>query len=136
VPPEFEAMMAEQPTTDEELATGMARLFPAYFHHPERVDLEAVVAGTIYRAAPMVRGFELLSRWSSVDRLGAITTPTLVVAGRHDVFTSWPQAYRIARRMPDAEVVIFEDSGHFPFVEVPGAFFATVRRWLEEHGRS
>ena len=89
--------------------------------------------GTIFRAATMVRGFEVLAGWSSVDRLPRIQQPALVVAGRHDVFTSWPQAHRIARRLPNATVEVFEDSGHFPWVEEPDRFFAVLRAWLSEH---
>jgi len=86
--------------------------------------------GTIYSAAAMARGFEVLAGWSSVDRLATITCPTLLIAGRHDVFTSFPQSYRIARRMPDAEVVVLEESGHFPWLEQPAEFFGVVTDWL------
>jgi proline iminopeptidase len=78
----------------------------------------------------MVRGFEVLASWSSVDRLAGIVAPTLVLGGRHDVFTAWPQAHRIASRIPGAEVVVFEESGHFPWIEEPDRFFAVVRDWL------
>ena len=129
-PPEVLEMMGSFPTTDAEMAEGMAQLMPAYFHAPEALDLERLDAGTVFRADAMVRGFEVLSTWSSVDRLATITTPTLVCAGRHDVFTSWPQALRMAERIPSAEVAFFEASGHFPWIEEPQHFFATMRRWL------
>jgi pimeloyl-ACP methyl ester carboxylesterase len=32
--------------------------------------------------------------------------------------------------IPHAELAIFENSGHLPFVEEPAAFFATVRDWV------
>jgi proline iminopeptidase len=118
------------PVDDAGMAAVMANLLPSYFRHPERVDLDAAVAGTSYRAAAMVRGFEVLATWSSVDRLAAITAPTLVVVGRHDVFTAWPQSMRIGARIVGAEVVVFEDSGHFPWVEEPERFFPLVREWL------
>jgi proline iminopeptidase len=78
----------------------------------------------------MVRGFEVLAGWSSVDRLPRVRTPTLVLAGRHDVFTAWPQAHRIAARIPGAEVVVFDESGHFPWLEERDRFFPLVERWL------
>jgi proline iminopeptidase len=130
-PPEVLEMMSRgMPSTDAEMEEGMATLFPAYFHRPDRLDLAALGEGTIHRAAAMARGFEVLAGWSSVDRLRSIAAPALIVAGRHDVFTSYPQAYRIGNRLPNAEVVVFDDSGHFPFIEEPDAFFALVRRWL------
>ena len=78
----------------------------------------------------MVRGFEVLSTWSSVDRLGGVSCPTLVIAGRHDVFTSWPQAHRIGRRVPGATVEVLEHSGHFPWLDEPEVFFPLVLDWL------
>jgi proline iminopeptidase len=135
-PPEVVAMMSTIPATDEEMAEGMARLFPAYFHRPDLLDLPALVEGTVFRAATMVRGFEVLSSWSSVDRLGTLEVPTLVVAGRHDVFTSHPQAHRIGRRVPDSLVVVFDRSGHFPWIEEPDRFWTTLRSWYARSRRS
>jgi pimeloyl-ACP methyl ester carboxylesterase len=37
---------------------------------------------------------------------------------------------RIARRVPHAEVVVFEDSGHFPWLEEPNHFFEVLGAWL------
>lgn len=132
-PPEVAASVSAVPTSDEELAAGMARLLPAYFHRPHGRDLESLVAGTIFRAATMKRGFEVLDSWSSADRLNQIAVPTLILVGRHDVFTSFPQSYRIARRVAGASVVVFEKSGHFPWIEEPDLFFATLLDWAEEH---
>ena len=129
-PPEVIAMMSTVPESDEAMAAGMAELFPAYFHRPDLVDLAGLEAGTIFRAATMVRGFEVLGGWSSVDRLASVDVPVLLLVGRHDVFTSWPQAHRIARRLPDATVEVFEASGHFPWIEEPERFFSVVRAWL------
>lgn len=130
LPPEVGALMGEPPASDEAMAEGMATIFPAYFHDPASVDIPSIVEGTVFRADAMVRGFEVLSAWSSVDRLREVDVPTLVCAGRHDAFTSWPQAHRIADRIPGAEVAIFERSGHLPWLEEPDEVFATVRRWL------
>lgn len=128
-PPEVVAMMSSMPADDEEMAAGMVELFPAYFHRPESHDLRGLVAGTVFRAAAMARGFEVLAGWSSVDRLSGIDVPTLVLAGRHDVFTSYPQAHRIADRIPGAAVVVFEESGHFPWIEEQARFLDVVRSW-------
>jgi proline iminopeptidase len=37
-------------------------------------------------------------------------------------------------RIPGAELVVFERSGHFPYVEEPDLFFGTVRSWLARTG--
>jgi proline iminopeptidase len=134
LPSEFEKLLSSPPGSDDELAAGMAALAPAYVHRVEPDRLRALMANTVFSASAMRRGFEVLSTWSSVDRLGQITAPTLVVAGRHDPFTSWPQAHRIADHLPDAEVVVFEDSSHFPWLDQPDAFNAATWQWLHRRG--
>jgi proline iminopeptidase len=131
MPPEVLALISGPPPTDDaEMAAAMKDLLPAYFHRPDVLDLEALEDGTVFRAAAMVRGFEVLASWSSVDRLATIAVPTLVLAGRHDVFTAWPQAHRIGSRIPGADVMVFEESGHFPWLEEPDRFFALVGEWV------
>ena len=130
VPAEFEQMLAAPPTTDDEMGPAMAALATAYVHQTDPPVLRRLMTGTVFSASAMQRGFEVLGGWSSVDRLGSVTARTLVVAGRHDGLTSWPQAHRIAGRVPGAEVVVLEDSSHFPWLDEPDAFFAAVRAWL------
>jgi proline iminopeptidase len=130
IPDEFAALLATMPTTDDELAAGMAALAPAYLHRAPPEVLTASMAETKFSAVAMRRGFEELATWSSVDRLGAIEVPVLVIAGRHDAFTAWPQAERIAGRLPDAEVIVFENSAHFPWLDEPDAFFDAINEWL------
>lgn len=132
-PPEVVATMSTIPASDDEMAAAMASLFPAYFHQPALLDLHSLTAGTVFRAATMVRGFEVLASWSSVDRLGTLEVPTLVLAGRHDVFTSYPQAHRIGDRVPGSTVVIFERSGHFPWIEEPERFATVLLSWYADH---
>jgi proline iminopeptidase len=130
IPPEFIEMLSSMPETDEELAAGMARLTAAYLHTASPDVLGRLMADTVFSALSMRRGFEVLSTWSSVDRLHLVAAPTLIVAARHDPFTSWPQATRIASKVTDAEVVIFEESSHFPWLDEPDLFFETVIDWL------
>ena len=134
LPPSFAEMLASAPETDDDLAAGMAALAPAYLHRADPQVLRSLLDRTVFSAAAMRRGFEVLAGWSSVDRLAAIAAPTLVLAGRHDPFTAWPQAHRIARRVSDADVVVFEHSSHFPWLDEPDVFFPTIERWFGQHG--
>ena len=63
-------------------------------------------------------------------RLGEIRVPALVVAGRHDWVTPVGESEQIAERIPDAELVVFEESGHMPFIEEQTAFIDTVKRFV------
>lgn len=130
MPAEFAAMLSAMPASDDEYASFMQRLAPAYLHQSPAEVLLELMRDTVYSAAAMRRGFEQLASWSSVDRLAAVTAPVLLVSGRHDSFTAWPQSNRIASRLADAEVAIFEHSGHFPWLEEPDEFFSTIHGWL------
>jgi len=130
MPAEFATMLSAMPESDDEYAALMRRLAPAYLHETPADVLVDLLRDTVFSAAAMRRGFEQLASWSSVDRLATVTAPVLLLAGRHDAFTAWPQSDRIASRLPDAEVVIFEHSAHFPWLEEPDLFFSSVLDWL------
>ena len=67
-------------------------------------------------------------------RLAEIGVPTLVAVGRYD-WVCPPVAGRIlAAGIPDAELVEFTESGHFPFSEEPAAFQAAVGTFLTRVG--
>ena len=134
VPEEFVRMLAEVPGSDDELARTWRQLAPAYVHRAPIEGLLAALDRVRFSVAAMARGFEELAVWSSVDRLARVAVPVLLVAGRHDPFTAWPQSERIARRLPDAEVVVLENSGHVPWLDEPDAFFSTVTDWLHRRG--
>ena len=130
-PPGVMEAFSQLPETDEQMAAGMPAIVPWYLHRANVDDAISLFDQTIYSRDAMVQGFVSLASWSSVDRLPTISVPTLVTAGRHDLFTSAPQADRIADRIPQAERVVFEESGHMPWLDEPDAFFAAVNGWLD-----
>lgn len=64
------------------------------------------------------------------DRLGVVTQPVLVLAGRYDRTCSVEGAQAIANGIPTAELVIFENSGHMTYVEENEAYLVAVRSFL------
>jgi 3-oxoadipate enol-lactonase len=60
------------------------------------------------------------SRFDAIDRLGAITCPTLVAAGRYDNIAPPANAEAIAERVPNAELRLYE-GGHVLFLQDPKA---------------
>jgi pimeloyl-ACP methyl ester carboxylesterase len=64
------------------------------------------------------------------DRLADIPQPVLVLAGRHDRTCVVAANEAIAAGVPDAELVVFEDSGHMTYAEETEAYLAAVRRFL------
>ncbi len=136
-PPQPEAFIRfvqAPPATDEELGQASRALFKYYLHRVSTAELEPLIASTVFSVAAMKRGMEILSHWSSIDRLRKVTAPTLLVVGEHDVVCSPSQSYRIARHLPGAEVVLVENCGHFPWFDTPEPFFALVRGWLDRQG--
>ncbi|MHB8590200.1 MAG: proline iminopeptidase-family hydrolase [Candidatus Dormibacteraceae bacterium] len=71
-----------------------------------------------------------LRSWSVAERLGEIALPTLVTCGRYDECTPEMSA-AIARAIPGAELVIFEESAHFAQAEEPERYRQVVARFLE-----
>jgi L-proline amide hydrolase len=70
--------------------------------------------------------------WRSVDRLGGIDVPTLLVSGRHDEATPTLQE-TLRAGIADCEWVLFENSSHMPHVEEPGRYLRVVGDWLRRH---
>jgi pimeloyl-ACP methyl ester carboxylesterase len=65
--------------------------------------------------------------------LEKIEIPSLVIWGAHDELISPETGRRAAARLPHAEFVLFDKSGHLPMEEEPEAFLATVLPFLERH---
>jgi proline iminopeptidase len=122
-------LLSSEPATDEECAEMWKGAFPLLLRDPGSGVLDGALDDTICDAVALRRSRELLAGWSSIDRLGGVTAPTLLLVGRHDVACSPPQSHRIARHLPDATVVVLEESGHFPWIEEPDVFYEALERW-------
>jgi pimeloyl-ACP methyl ester carboxylesterase len=70
------------------------------------------------------------------SRLGEIPMPALVLAGRHDRAIPVEAAELIAREIPDAQLVVFEQSAHIPFVEEQDAYVDAVKRFVGRSGET
>jgi proline iminopeptidase len=66
-------------------------------------------------------------------RLHEVTAPVLITHGRHDWIIPVSAAEDMERLYPNAELVIFENSGHSPQIEEVDKWEATVRRFLADH---
>ncbi len=68
-----------------------------------------------------------------LDRLGSISTPTLVVAGEDDIFTPLAFSQQIAAGIPGAELVAWPACGHAVHWEVLEEFNARSRDFFLSH---
>ena len=70
--------------------------------------------------------------WDVVERLGEITVPTLLLAGRYDECS--PDDMRDMHELiKGSRFEFFEHTAHLPFVEEPGRFDAVMRDFLRRH---
>lgn len=79
------------------------------------------------RAALAVYGGATMTDPSLADRLGAITVPTLVVAGEADRIVDVEVARAYAALIPGARLVVLPRTGHLPQLETPDALLALLR---------
>ena len=83
------------------------------------------------RVRPMVAGaLEWEGEGPEAIDLSAVRAPTLVAVGEHDKADFHAIAERLAREIPDAELVVIPGAGHLPSMEQPDATAALVRRFL------
>ncbi len=65
-------------------------------------------------------------------KLGLITAPVLVICGRHDVQCPVSYSIELAESIPNAQLEIFEQSNHYPFLEEKGLFSEVFDRFVEQ----
>lgn len=72
----------------------------------------------------------LLGRPDAWPQLPAVTCPVLVAVGRQDGWSPLAQHQEIAAALPNSQLVIIEDAGHFAPIEQPVATASALRNWL------
>ena len=70
-----------------------------------------------------------LADWDITPRLESIEVPVLITSGRHDEATPTQMDY-LAGHIPQAEWVVFEQSGHMSHAEEPDRYMAVLADWL------
>jgi proline iminopeptidase len=117
---------------DADLKQLWSELIPLYDHDYDPAKSAAAVEAGIYRHEAHNWCFQ--HNWGSYDLkadLPSVTVPTLVTVGRYDWVTPVSSSETIASLLPDAELVVFENSGHSPQNEERELFQATLRGFLD-----
>jgi 3-oxoadipate enol-lactonase len=76
-----------------------------------------------------------ISSSDTVDRLGAIRCPTLVLVGQEDILLPVAFSEQLAQGIPTAELIVLENTGHGLLVETPEAVAKAMREFLASHSR-
>ena len=65
-----------------------------------------------------------------LERLSAITCPTLVISGARDAGAPPAMGQAIAERIPGARLEVIADASHLSVLETPDEFDALLKRFL------
>lgn len=68
----------------------------------------------------------------TVERLGRIAAPALVIAGEQDTGTPLAMSEALAAGIPGARLAVITDATHLSAIEQPAQFAALVTRFLQE----
>ena len=77
-----------------------------------------------------------IAEWREVrgERFGElkkIAQPTLVVNGNRDIMVPTINSFTLSQHIPDAQLIIYPDSGHASHFQYPDLFLAHARLFLE-----
>lgn len=82
--------------------------------------------------APAVAiGRHLFHRDDATDACRSIRCPTLVIAGREDVYRSLAESEHLAAQIPDAGLEVLDGAGHLSCLDRPAEFCAVVERFVD-----
>ncbi len=118
-----------------EMLPALMRFGGAYYHHASiRLLAHELIRGqwhTKMRPEALIfAGRHLLKDWTVMDRLGDITVPTLVMAGRDDFLFPPEHQVALAAGIANARLRIIERAGHNAHEERPAEVMAAVRDFV------
>jgi pimeloyl-ACP methyl ester carboxylesterase len=98
---------------------------PDYMEQARERAMIAPITSDAFRRQLMA-----VSVWDAYTRLSKIKAPTLVMAGKNDILMPPENAKILADRIPGANLVYFEKSGHALFAHEPQKVLATLLQFL------
>jgi 3-oxoadipate enol-lactonase len=108
---------------------------PEFFNeNPETIaQIEGLIGGSSRLPACYVRQNHACLEHDTLERLGEIGCPVLILAGGADPICSLTATRWMGEGFPDSETVIFEESSHFFLIEQPERFMGVMGEWLTKH---
>lgn len=122
----------DRPFEDEaDFAATLGALLPLYFHRPPQEEVLTSLGSMRTSVEASVAGGRCMADYDLRGELSSIEVPALVLGGRHDFIMPFSAtAEPLAAGLPNAQLQVFEDSGHFPYIEQAALFGDVVRSWL------
>ena len=121
-----------------------ARELLSFFFSQEFIDnnenrLEEFISKVFQYITPLHgyrRQGEAINKFNAYDRVPEIKAPTLIISGTGDRLVLVENSRILASRIPDAELVLFENVGHCFTGEVPEEANRAVLDFLKKHSRT
>lgn len=120
-------------TSEAEFMAWWDVMISLYFAHWDETRGRQMVARGVDN--PLVAAYmfeQIIPHYDVRPNLASMNIPTLVVSGRHDWVTPVGESEAIANNLPGAELVIFEESGHMPFIEEQAGFIDAVTTFVRK----
>lgn len=124
----------KQPSNDEELSEFVSSILPLYLHRPEKnlgVAREQLLMGRIaFYAFSKQNVADAAAQNDQLSGLSSIKVPVFIASGLHDWICPVSVAERLHAGIAQSELVIFDESGHMPWIEEPEKFQARLLNFL------
>jgi proline iminopeptidase len=128
----FERLWSDALVDDDDFRANWRTLFPLYFARAAPDEVDAYAARTSYNLATRRAILPALAEYDLRSRLASLRMPALVIVGAHDWITPPEEARELTAALPSARLVVFESSGHYPFLEEEERFARVVEAFLRE----
>ena len=114
---------------DTELQNAWHAVMPVYFHDFP-TELLIATDRTLFREHAFVLGTPATFSFDTRAALPGLAVPTLVGVGKWDAILPVSHSEALRSAIPGAELVVFDRSGHFPFIEERDRFLEVIRSFL------
>ncbi len=118
--------------TEAELKRFEQEVMPFYWHQGYKPEYIAELYNNplvnmdiaMYMMGTLSREYDLR------PQLSEIKVPALVLQGRYDWVTPMAGAQEMAQQIPNAQLHVFERSGHMVFMEEPEELVSVIKQWI------
>ncbi|MFX1572735.1 MAG: alpha/beta fold hydrolase [Promethearchaeota archaeon] len=109
-------------------------LIPLYFY-----DFNSGIREMVYKMIDRVimnhemaaLNDELMPKFNVSSQLSEILAPTLILVGKDDFICPVSQAKRMNDNIPNSNLHVFKNCGHFPFIESSKEFLKVIHEWFK-----
>jgi pimeloyl-ACP methyl ester carboxylesterase len=126
--------MARHTTAQPETVFWFKRLGLLGRSFDDAVFAELVQAFAELDMEPFFRNLRAIGDHDARAVLPHVDVPTLVITGDRDLFTPRTLAQQMARRIPEAELLVVRGGTHYTAVEYPELISLRLERFFREHG--